>query len=631
MNNNFGDNFYNSINYKWLNKNNIPEDDVSINNFTILKNDTNIKLINLLKSTNLIDNYKKLLIIFKQGLNFNNKININASINILNNIIKPIILSKNTDELFNILINYELKFGFNFPLNINIQSDFNDSSYNILHITSGKLGLPDRDYYFLKSKKEYRKAYKKFILAYANAFNYKINYKIIYFIEKILAYKIYTKTEKRNTKILNNTIHYDDFIIKYPNLKFIINIFNKVNKKPGILNLINLEYIKFFNDLIPNINIKYWKIYFIFKILLEFNNYINLEIKEIYFNFYYKKILGIKKTKSIEEQSLEIVKQLLGELLGGLYVTKYFNKESKNQVLYMFNYIKKTLESYLINNDWMEQITKEKALSKLNNMNIKIGYTDIIYKDYNKLNISESNSYIENILNILEFNINEILETLYEKINKDKWSMNFYEINAYYSPTMNEIVFPAGILQLPFFSLKQDMSFNFGSIGVIIGHEITHGFDDQGCNFDEYGNLKNWWTLSDKNKYESKINIIKNQYDEFLIENNKVNGKLTLGENIADIGGFILSYNAYKQYLLDTTSIIDDNKLKEFFYSYANTWKSKSTKEYILNKLLIDPHSPNIFRVNGVVRNIDDYYKLFNIKKNNKLYLKKEDRAKIWI
>lgn len=630
MNNNFGDNFYNSINYEWLNKNNIPEDDVSINNFTILKNNTDINLINLLK-TDLTDNYKKLSIIFKQGLNFDNKININTSINILNNIIKSIILSENNDELFNIIINYELKFGFNFPLNISIQSDFDNSSYNILHITSGNLGLPDRDYYFLKSKKEYRKAYKKFIVEYANAFNYKINYKIIYFIDKILAFKIFTKTEKRNTKILNNPIHYNDFIIKYPNLKFIINIFNKANKKPGILNIINLEYIKLFNDLITKIKLKYWKIYFIFKILVEFNNYINLEIKEIYFNFYYKKLLGIKKMKTIEHQSLETVKELLGELLGDLYVQKYFNKESKNQVLYIYNYIKQNLDSYLKNNDWMEENTKKKALSKLNNMNIKIGYNDMLYKDYNKLNISESNSYIENILNILEFNIQDILKTLYEKVNKNKWSMNYYEINAYYSPNMNEIVFPAGVLQPPFFSLSQDMSINFGSIGVIIGHEITHGFDDQGSNFDEYGNLKNWWSLSDKNEYENKINVIKNQYDQFVIENNNVNGKLTLGENIADIGGFILSYNGYKQYLLDTTSKIDEEKLKQFFYSYANTWKSKSTIENILNKLLIDPHSPNIFRVNGVIRNIDDYYTLFNIKKSDKLYLNKEDRAKIWI
>ena len=596
MENNFGDDFYNIINLKWLNENNIPEDDVSINNFTILKNKTDEKLMKILKLTKLNNNYNKLSIIFKQGLDLNNKSNINTSINILNDIIKNIILSKNSDELFNLIINYELKFGFNFPLNISIQSDFNNSSYNILHITSGKLGLPDRDYYFLKSKKKYRKAYKKFIIDYAKAFNYNINYKIIYIIEKILASKNYTKTEKRNTEILNNIIDYNDFIIKYPNLKFIMNIFIKANKKPGILNLINLEYIKLFNDLIKLIDIKYWKIYFIFKILIEFNSYINLYIKKIYFNFYYKTNLGIKKMKPIENQSLEIVKESLGELLGYLYVDKYFDKESKNQVIIMFNYIKKNLESYLINNDWMENITKQKALDKLNNMNIKIGYTDIIHKNYDKLNISESNCYIENILNILEFNIQEILNTLYEKVNKDKWSMNFYEINAYYSPNMNEIVFPAGILQSPIFSLTQDMSLNFGSIGVIIGHEITHGFDDQGCNFDEYGNLKNWWTISDKNKYNNKIEIIKNQYDQFIIENNNVNGKLTLGENIADIGGFILSYNAYKQYLIDTTSKIDDNKLKQFFYSYANTWKSKSTIEYILNKLLTDPHSPNIFR-----------------------------------
>jgi putative endopeptidase len=620
--------FYSMVNKEWLINNNIPDDDVSINNFTILNNKTNKKLISILNSSNTL---KKLSIIYNQGLNYNNEININKTIIILNKIIQDINLSQNNEALFNLLINYDLKFGLNFPLNISINSDFNDSTHNILHISSGGLGLPDRDYYFLKSKKKYRKIYKIFITEYSKLFNIDINYKIIYYIEKILALKTFTKTEKRNTKIINNTIHYNDFIIKYPNLKFIIKIFNKANKQPGILNLINLEYIKFFNELINLINLKYWKQYFIFKILIEFNKYINFEIKQSYFNFYNKKILGINKMKSIEIQSLEIIKQLLGELLGHLYINKYFNFESKKQVTYIFNYIKDVLKDYLKNNNWMENITKEKALLKLNKMNIKIGYTDIICKNYNLLNILESNCYLENILNILEFNIQEVLNTLYEKVNKDNWSMNFYEINAYYSPNMNEIVFPAGILQKPIFSLEQDMSLNFGSIGVIIGHEITHGFDDQGCNFDENGNLKNWWSVSDKNKYEEKIQIIKNQYDHYEIENNKVNGKLTLGENIADIGGFILSYNAYKKYLIDTTSYIDDNKLKQFFYSYAKTWKSKSTKENILNKLLVDPHSPNIFRVNGVIRNIDDYYRLFDIKSNNSLYLKLEDRAKIWI
>ena len=611
--NNLGNDFYTSINYDWLNSNKIPDDETSINNFILLKNKTDEKLINLLNNDNKNDNFNKLSIIYNQGLSFNNEKNINKTINILNDIIKKINLSKNNEELFNLIMNYELKFGLNFPLNISIQSDFNNSLYNILHISSGGLGLPDRDYYFLKSKKKYRKYYKKFIYKYSKLFNININYKIIYYIEKILAFKTFTKTEKRNTDILNNPIHYNDFIIKYPNLKFIINIFNKAKKEPGIINLINLEYIKLVNDLINLINLKYWKNFFIFKVLIEFHNYINLEIKEIYFNFYYKKILGIKKMKPINKQSLDIIKELLGELLGNLYITKYFDIESKNKVIYIFNYIKNILQDYLKNNDWMEDITKEKALKKLNNMNIKIGYADIICKNYKLLNILESNTYIENILNILEFNIQFILNTLYEKINKDKWDMNFYEINAYYSPNMNEIVFPAGILQKSMFSLEQDMSLNFGGIGVIIGHEITHGFDDQGSNFDEYGNLKNWWSINDKDKYKKKIEIIKNQYDNFIIENNKVNGKLTLGENIADIGGFILSYNAYKKYLIDTTSNIDDEKLKQFFYSYANTWKSKSTTESILNKLLTDPHSPNIFRVNGVIRNIDDYYRLFGL------------------
>jgi predicted metalloendopeptidase len=282
----------------------------------------------------------------------------------------------------------------------------------------------------------------------------------------------------------------------------------------------------------------------------------------------------------------------------------------------------------------MENITKAKAIEKLNRMNIKIGYPDKYFKDYDKLDINISNSLIKNIFNIKKFNIDFKLTKLYEPVNKYLWSMNPQTVNAYYSSSMNEIVFPAAILQTPIFSLEQDIASNFGSFGMIVGHEITHGFDDQGSKFDSKGKLNNWWTPTDKIKYQELINVIRKQYAQYSLENYPINSNLTLGENIADIGGINLSFKALKKYLIDhpeqNVEINDLTPEKRFFINYAILWKTKARKEDIIKKLNTDPHSPPEFRVNGVIRNLDQYYDIFNIKPHNKLYLEPEQRAKIW-
>jgi putative endopeptidase len=335
----------------------------------------------------------------------------------------------------------------------------------------------------------------------------------------------------------------------------------------------------------------------------------------------------------------------MGELVGKLYIDNYFKSDSKEKANELFIYIKNELEHYLKTNDWMEPQTKIKALDKLNKMNIKIGYPEKLEYDWELLKILDSNSFLENIILLKKFNNQMVLKKLYEKLNRDTWAMPAHVINAYYSPTLNEIVFPAGILQKPFFSVDQEPALNFGGIGMVIGHEITHGFDDQGSKYDSDGNLNNWWTPSDYEKYKNKTNIIKEQYNQYEIDGNKVNGQLTLGENIADIGGLALSYKAFIKYInrnqtksktdskyqiLYTQNDYDYTPKQKFFLNYANIWKMKSTKEDALNRLVIDPHAPPIYRVNGVVRNLDDFYEAFNINPSNQLYLNPELRAKIW-
>jgi predicted metalloendopeptidase len=388
-----------------------------------------------------------------------------------------------------------------------------------------------------------------------------------------------------------------------------------------------MEYL---NGMINIIPLEEWKQYFIFRFISEFNNYTSKEIYECSFNFFNRVILGIKTMKPRWKQAIEMIEHNMGELVGKMYVGEYFNEESKKLATLIFNYIRDELERYLRTNDWMTKKTKERAINKLRKMNIKIGYPDVYEKDYNYLLINKDNTFLENIILVKKFNIRYKLARLYKPTNKMLWFMAAHSVNAYYSPSYNEIVFPAGILQEPFFSKDVNMAYNFGAFGMVIGHEITHGFDDQGSKFDEYGNLNNWWEEEDYVKYNNKTKIIKEQYSRYKVEGQQVNSELTLGENIADIGGIGLSYRAYLNFLKDHPEQNTIENKKNFFYNYANIWKYKGRKEDIMQKLLMDPHAPPQFRVNGVVANIDDFYHLFNIKPDNMMYIEPDKRARIW-
>lgn len=635
-----GNNFYNFINKSWINETDIPNDYQRWGTFQHLEIKTQKNIKKLLEKSQITDDkFIKILILYNQ---FNDTIGRckNENYILLKEIIKSINEQTSISSLFNLLIEYDIDFGVNIPINFIIQSSFKNANYNILHLTSGGLGLPDRDFYFIESKQEIRTKYIDFIKQYCNLFDIDVDPNKIFELEKKLAEKAFNKLQKRNIDLINNPTLFSQFIILHPNLKFLYKLFEKANKKPCQINITNIEYMIYLNDLINNIELNQWKQYFIFHVLLEFNIVLSNDIEQTYFNFYSTLLKGTLHMKPIWIRSIDNINLVIGEIVGLLYVNKHFSSESKKQALEIINVIKDELKQYLINNDWMEQETKNKAIQKLEYMKIKIGYPDIIKKNYSLLDISPTYTLTHNILNTKKFHNKYALDNLYETIDRDKWYMNAHSINAYYSPNMNEIVFPAGILQEPFFSIKQDIAYNFGGIGMIIGHEITHAFDDEGSKFDAHGNLNNWWSENDYAKYKEKTNGIEKQYNQFIIENNQVNGKLTLGENIADIGGLSLSYNAFLKYMqcqknknkiyINYSNQDTSTPEQKFFINFANIWKSKGRKEDIQQRILLDVHSPPIFRVNGSIRNIDAFYKVFNIKPTDKLYLKPEDRIKIW-
>jgi predicted metalloendopeptidase len=601
------DNFYKHVNDNWEKNNPIPADLKSWGSFNILTENTTNILIELLER----NPETKPGMLYSMGLKDNNSY-------LLNNILCEIDECVDSKSLFDKIYEFELLFGVNNPVNYSIEPDYDDSNMNILHIYPGGLGLPDKEYY-IDSKHEYiRTMYIEFIKDYSTLFNFNFDANGIYNLEKELASKTMTKIEKRNPKLQNNKRDIETFLLNCSNLSFI----RKLVKNNVNINITQPNYFVHLNSIINSIDVNRWKEFFKFRIMVDFHSYLSEDIQQAYFNFYGKVMYGMKEMKSRKKRSLQNVQNLMGELLGDMYRKEYFKNEDRESALILVKYIKDEVKHILENNSWMEKQTKEKALEKLEKMHIKIGYSDKLYKDYDRLILSNDKSYLENILSCRYFNIKYLLKEMNKKVNKEKWEMPSYTVNAYYSPNYNDIVFPAGILQSPFFSSSVDMVYNFGGIGAVIGHEITHGFDDMGCMFDGDGNLKNWWTDKDTQKYKEITQKIKEQYD-----NIGVNGALTLGENIADIGGIYISLRAYLRYCKENTMEI---RLDRFFMNYANIWKSNMSPEAKETQLNMDPHSPPSHRVNMVVKNIDEYYDTFNIKENMHMYMSHDKRANIW-
>ena len=351
--------------------------------------------------------------------------------------------------------------------------------------------------------------------------------------------------------------------------------------------------------------------------------------------------MGQKEPKQRWKRVLSTIESILGEVLSKAYIQKYFKETEKKSCKNMIEEICKTYRERIINLDWMSEITKQKALEKLDKITIKIGYPDK-WTDFTNLNLSSNMSYFENILEANKWILAHNLEKLYKPVDKLEWHMNAHEINAYYSPTNNEIVFPAGILQEPFYSINQSLAENLGGIGAVIGHEMTHGFDDNGRLYDSDGNLNEWWSKEDGdgdtdidkfNKRSKKLEELFNSYEYFGI---KVNGKLTLGENIADLGGLTFSLKTLERIVSNNNNNNNNNlediktETKKLFEQWAKIWRGNITDDTLKNQLLTDPHSPTDLRVNAILRNLDEFYEIYNITENDKMYLEPNMRSKIW-
>ncbi len=516
------------------------------------------------------------------------------------------------------------------------QDDKNVNQY-IATLSQGGTSLPDRDYYLKDDmrSKSIRDGYLQYIqdifkltgdadaVAQSKA-------EAIMGIETALAKVQLSRVELRDPIKTYNKFSVDDFSKTTPGLNWKALFADMKIAGADSLLVNNPGFFKTADALLSAVPLDAWKAYLQWSVLKSAIPYLNNAFVNRQFEFN-KLLSGQKQITPRWQRMSGMVDNNLGELLGQLYVEKYFNSASKERMLALVKNVQETFASRIEKLDWMSDVTKQKALQKLHAIVNKIGFPDK-WEMYPGVVITK-NQLINNLRSINQFEYNKMINKLGKPVDKTEWGMTPPTINAYYNPSNNEIAFPAGILQFPFFDFGADDAVNYGGIAAVIGHELTHGFDDQGRQYDADGNLNDWWTAEDAQKFNERADKVVAQYGGFTVNDSlHLNGKLTLGENLADLGGLNIAYEAFKK----TPEGKSDKKIdgftpdQRFFLAWAQVWRQNVLPETSAQLVLVDPHSPGRYRANGPLQNIDAFYKAFNVQPGNKLYKPEAERIKVW-
>ena len=517
-----------------------------------------------------------------------------------------------------------------------VAADDKNSSMNIAVYFQSGLGLPDRDYYFktdaqtqqvVDAYKLYMK--KLFMLTGDDSTKASIEVAGVFDLEKQMAASHKTQVELRDPQSNYHKMAVADLNKQEPVIGW-TNMLSSIGINVDSVNVSQPAYYAKLNELLQSVPVETWKSYLRFHVLADAAPALSSPFVNTQFD-YSKTLSGQQKIRPRWQRMVRNTDNNLGDALGQLYVKEYFTADAKKRMLDMVNNLQSAFASRIEKLDWMSDSTKVIAKEKLKAFLKKIGYTDK-WRDYSNVTIDRS-KYFENLVSCAKNEYQYQLSKVGKKVDKTEWGMTPPTINAYYNPTFNEIVFPAGILQFPFFDPAADDAINYGGIGMVIGHEMTHGFDDQGAQYDKDGNLKNWWSKEDSSKFVAKTKQVVNLYNSFVIlDSIHVNGALTTGENIADIGGVAIAYDAFKMTKQgqDTTKIDGFTPDQRFFISLGQIWREKlkpETQRYYAN---LDPHSPSMYRVNGPLSNFAPFYAAFNVKPGDKMYIADSARIKIW-
>ena len=519
-----------------------------------------------------------------------------------------------------------------------VGADIMDSKSNLFQLYQGGISLGEKEYYLdnddvtVNIRNKYKEhIVKMFQLAGFDEAAAKKKMEAVMDIETRIAKASFSAVEQRNPAANYHKMSLDELKKEIPGIDWDA-FLNGIGVK-GVteLSVSQVEPIKEVEKIINSLPVENQIAYMQWSLIDRAAGYLSDDLVAQNFDFYGKTLSGKQAHQPRWKRAVSTVNGVLGEAVGQMYVEKYFPAAAKERMVQLVKNLQTALGERIRNLEWMGDSTKIKAIEKLNSFYVKVGYPDK-WRDYTGLNI-EKDSYWANVKRATEFELDYMLSKAGKPVDRDEWGMTPQTVNAYYNPTTNEICFPAGILQYPFFDMNADDAFNYGAIGVVIGHEMTHGFDDQGRQFDKDGNLKDWWTAEDAKRFEERAQVMVNFFDSIqVLPGLNANGSLTLGENIADHGGLQVSFQAFKNATKDAPLPVKDGFTPEqrFFLSYAGVWAGNIRDEQIRLQTKSDPHSLGRWRVNGALPQIGAWYDAFGIKEGDPMYLAPEKRVSIW-
>lgn len=617
-----GDNFYDYATLGWQKANPIPDDYSRYGSFEIL-HDTNLQRVREIAETNT----GKIGTLYSIAMN-EEKLNSDK--------IAPV--KKYLDEIDEIKTKSELPTYLGKMHHFSsafwgdgVALDEKNSEYYLYNIGQGGLGL-SRDYYFDQDEKsvEIRKKYLEFITKQTQNFGLSIDAEKLYALEERMAKSFYPKEKLRDPNANYHKMPISEVKEKFTNFDWDAYLTARGATTAKEININQPEAIAESIAIMNDTDLDLIKDYLKYRIISAADTVLDDKTYEISFDFYNRTMAGQKEQKPRWKRAVALLDGSLGEEIGRLYVEKYFSAAAKERMQQLVKNLQRALGMRIENLAWMSDETKTQALEKLNTFKAKIGYPDK-WRDYSDLNISAEASLWENVVRVSEFEDAFWLNKIGQKQDPTIWYMNAHEVNAYYDPSTNEVCFPAGILQYPFFDMAADDAFNYAAIGSVIGHEMTHGFDDSGRQFDKNGNLRDWWTETDAEAFTKRANVMKDFFNKIEIAPGvNANGEFTLGENLADYGGVTVSYTAYKNFATPSDTINGLTSEQRFFIAYAGVWAQNIRDAEAIRLTKMDEHSLGEWRVNGILPHIDAWYDAFNITPTDKMYLAPEKRVKIW-
>ena len=638
--------FFRYVNGRWLDSTEIPNDRVRWGSFDELRQRTDEDALALLKKAANSDSLDgttdqgKAVYLFKSIMDTvtRNEQGVEP--------VKPYLAKidkiESKEDLQDFLVEMS-EYGSAGFFSFGIGADSKNSDMNAAYLSPSGLGLPERDYYLLNDSdsKDKREKYKEYITEMLQYIDYteeeasKAAETILAF-ETRLAEPRLDKVERRDARKTYNPMTIAEIQKMTPAFQW-NEYFEGIGAK-GLDTVIVSQpnYMKALQDLLAENSVEDWKTYLKWELFNDAASSLTTDLEKESWEFYSKTLRGAKEQRPRDERALGSINGVLGEALGKLYVAEHFPPAAKKTAKEMVDNILKAYENRINNLSWMSEDTKKKALEKLSTFNVKIGYPDE-WKDYSDLEIQspeEGGSYFQNMLNAQKWRVAENMAELGQPVDKTEWFMPPQTVNAYYNPRYNEIVFPAAILQPPFYDYEADAAVNYGGIGAVIGHEISHGFDDSGARFDAEGNLNNWWTEEDLEQFEGLGNDLAEQYSAIeVMDSVYINGKFTLGENIGDLGGVNAALDGLKIHLEENGNpgeIDGFTPEQRFFLSWATVWRTKMRDEALRNRIKTDSHSPGMYRAYVPLQNIDAWYDAFAIKEGDPMYVEPEHRVRIW-